>query len=98
MWVLDVHIYSLPGTISCKFMFLSFFFFFLGFDPDAATKEAISFMLNRVNGCGGAIVLNKLGQVAVNFSTERMAWAWQNESSLHFGLNPTEHFTETLNC
>ncbi|XP_014778262.1 isoaspartyl peptidase/L-asparaginase [Octopus bimaculoides] len=67
-----------------------------GFDPDAAAKEAINFMLNRVNGCGGAIVLNKMGQVAVNFSTERMAWAWQNELALHFGLNPTEHFTEAL--
>uniref|UniRef100_A0A0L8GU74 Uncharacterized protein n=1 Tax=Octopus bimaculoides TaxID=37653 RepID=A0A0L8GU74_OCTBM len=68
----------------------------IGFDPDAAAKEAINFMLNRVNGCGGAIVLNKMGQVAVNFSTERMAWAWQNELALHFGLNPTEHFTEAL--
>ncbi|GAB1601442.1 isoaspartyl peptidase/L-asparaginase-like [Argonauta hians] len=65
-----------------------------GLDPDAAAQEAITFMLKRVNGCGGVIVLNKAGQVAVNFSTERMAWAWINESSLHYGLNPAEHFTE----
>ncbi len=42
--------------------------------PDWAAQEAMNYLLERLNGHGGIIVLNRLGQVGIAHSTTRMAW------------------------
>lgn len=53
-------------------------------------------MFARLQSCGGAIVLNRSGSVAAHFTTERMSWAWRDDHSLHYGLNPGEHYIQKI--
>jgi beta-aspartyl-peptidase (threonine type) len=46
-----------------------------GLTAREATAGALETMLLRVGGCGGAVSVDRSGQVAVAFSTPRMAWA-----------------------
>ena len=54
-------------------------------------------MARRVQGSGGVVVVNTKGDVAADFTTERMAWAYVKDGLLHYGLDPGEHKQETLN-
>lgn len=62
-----------------------------GFSEELAIKKGLEHMFARLQSCGGAIVLNKSGSAAAHFTTERMSWAWRDDHSLHYGLNPGEH-------
>ncbi|XP_069116954.1 isoaspartyl peptidase/L-asparaginase-like isoform X2 [Argopecten irradians] len=67
-----------------------------GMDPQTASETALTFMAQRVQGSGGAIVLGECGNVGKHFTTERMAWAWIKDNVLHHGLNPDEDFSENM--
>jgi beta-aspartyl-peptidase (threonine type) len=43
--------------------------------PEWAAQEAMNYLKQRVNGHGGIIVLNSLGQFGIAHNTPRMAWA-----------------------
>jgi len=43
--------------------------------PEWAAQEAMNYLKQRVNGHGGIIVLNTLGQFGIAHNTPRMAWA-----------------------
>jgi beta-aspartyl-peptidase (threonine type) len=43
--------------------------------PEWAAQEAINYLKQRLNGHGGIIVLNALGQFGIAHNTPRMAWA-----------------------
>jgi L-asparaginase / beta-aspartyl-peptidase len=43
--------------------------------PEWAAKEAMNYLAQRLNGHGGIIVLNALGQFGIAHNTPRMAWA-----------------------
>src|SRR5271167_1722332 len=43
--------------------------------PEWAAKEAMNYLQQRLNGHGGIIVLNALGQFGIAHNTPRMAWA-----------------------
>lgn len=70
---------------------------FSGFSPQEAADKALANMADRVHGYGGVIVLNKDGDVATSFTTERMSWAWAKDGTLHSGVNPGEDFQEPVN-
>ena len=53
-------------------------------------------MADRVHGFGGVIVLDKNGDVATPFTTERMSWAWVRDGTLHHGINPGDDFVEKI--
>jgi len=43
--------------------------------PEWAAQEAMNYLKQRLNGHGGIIVLNSLGQFGIAHNTPRMAWA-----------------------
>ncbi|KAL6486915.1 hypothetical protein MHYP_G00035410 [Metynnis hypsauchen] len=61
-----------------------------------AAKSSLQSMRERVQGCGGAIVVSPKGDWTATFTTPRMAWAAVDENVLYYGLNPKEELKETL--
>jgi len=45
--------------------------------PEWAAQEAMNYLQQRLNGHGGIIVLNPLGQIGIAHNTPRMAWAYK---------------------
>ncbi|KAA0201462.1 hypothetical protein HAZT_HAZT007457 [Hyalella azteca] len=63
----------------------------------AAGREALTYMLTRVGGRGGCVVVSSSGDVATPYTTARMPWAYVRDRALHWGgLVPCQHFTEAL--
>jgi beta-aspartyl-peptidase (threonine type) len=54
--------------------------------PEWAAQEAINYLQQRLNGHGGIIVLNGLGQVGVAHNTPRMAWACKTAHKEEMGI------------
>jgi beta-aspartyl-peptidase (threonine type) len=46
-----------------------------GKSPSDAVAAALTFMKDRVAGCGGAICISPAGKIGASFTTPRMAWA-----------------------
>jgi beta-aspartyl-peptidase (threonine type) len=54
--------------------------------PEWAAQEAMNYLKQRVNGHGGIIVLNALGQFGIAHNTPRMAWALKTVSKEDAGI------------
>jgi L-asparaginase / beta-aspartyl-peptidase len=58
--------------------------------PEWAAQEAINYLKQRVDGHGGIIVLNALGQFGIAHNTPRMAWAYKTinkeDSGIEWGV------------
>ena len=54
--------------------------------PEWAAQEAMNYLKQRLNGHGGIIVLNALGQVGIAHNTPRMAWAWKRVEKEEVGI------------
>lgn len=67
-----------------------------GCNSKDAVSKSLSHMESRVNGFGGAVVVSKSGDVAAEFSTPRMPWAYIKDDKLHFGMHQGQHETEEL--
>lgn len=67
-----------------------------GCNSKDAISQSLSYMESRVNGFGGAVVVSKSGDVAAEFSTPRMPWAYIKSDKLHFGMHRGQHETEDL--
>ena len=53
--------------------------------PEWSAKEAMNYLKQRLNGHGGIIVLNRLGQIGIAHNTPRMAWAIRTTAKLEAG-------------
>lgn len=53
-------------------------------------------MSARVGGSAGAIVISKDGQIGIGFSSEKMAWAYLKNGTIHYGIKKGQHFTAAL--
>ena len=53
-------------------------------------------MKQRVGGDGGAIVVDKFGQLGIDWNSEMMAWAWGRNGKLHYGIHRGEDFVEDI--
>lgn len=60
---------------------------YLGQVPQKAVEEACQNMTKNLEGTGGAICLNKNGDVGVYFTSKRMAWAYQKKDVISYGIN-----------
>lgn len=67
-----------------------------GFTAQDASEEALNYMKARVGGSGGAVVLDKHGNIGIHWNSEQMAWAYGREGKLHSGINKGDHFIEDL--
>lgn len=54
--------------------------------PEWSAKEAMNYLKQRLNGHGGIIVLNRLGQIGIAHNTPRMAWAYKTVQSQDAGV------------
>jgi L-asparaginase / beta-aspartyl-peptidase len=54
--------------------------------PEWAAKEAMNHLKQRLNGHGGIIVLNALGQFGIAHNTPRMAWACRTVKKEEAGI------------
>jgi beta-aspartyl-peptidase (threonine type) len=54
--------------------------------PEWAAQEAMNYLKQRLNGHGGIIVLNALGQFGIAHNTPRMAWAIKTVSKEDAGI------------
>ncbi|WAR18678.1 ASGL1-like protein [Mya arenaria] len=67
-----------------------------GTDAQEAADKALANMASRVEGYGGVIVLSRLGDVALSYTTDNMSWAWAKEGTIHSGVNPGEDIQEPV--
>lgn len=67
-----------------------------GSTAQEAVGEALEFMEQRVGGNGGAIAVDKFGQIGIEWNSEMMAWAWGRSGKLHYGIHRGEDFVEDL--
>lgn len=65
-------------------------------DIRKASENACNKMLADFKGTGGVVGLDKNGKIAMAFTSQRMAWAYQRGSKLHFGIRKKEDFTEDV--
>ncbi|KAK0046875.1 isoaspartyl peptidase/L-asparaginase [Biomphalaria pfeifferi] len=67
-----------------------------GASAKEASQKSLELMSTRLGSAGGLIVIDKNGDVAHHFTTNRMAWAQIKKENLKYGIDPTVEFTETL--
>ena len=58
-----------------------------GIAPELATREAIAYLYNRLEGHGGIILLGPDGRFGIAHNTPRMAWGLASAGKLETGLN-----------
>jgi beta-aspartyl-peptidase (threonine type) len=54
--------------------------------PEWAAQEAMNYLKQRLNGHGGIILLNTLGQIGIAHNTPRMAWAFRTVNKQEAGV------------
>ncbi|CRK91256.1 CLUMA_CG004936, isoform A [Clunio marinus] len=69
---------------------------YLGEDAQTATEKACKNMTERFIGTGGAITIDKNYNVGISFTSRRMAWAYQKNDQIHYGIERDDHMQETL--
>jgi len=62
-----------------------------GTTPQIACEKFIKNYGDKLNGLGGVICLNKIGEVGLAFNTPRMAFAYKtSNSNIVIGIEPTD--------
>ncbi|KAG5682879.1 hypothetical protein PVAND_012198 [Polypedilum vanderplanki] len=69
---------------------------YLGEDAQTATETACNNMTERFFGKGGAITIDKDGNVGISFTSKRMAWAYQKLNTMHYGIEKDDHFEQIV--
>lgn len=62
-----------------------------------AAQDACDEMLQKFDGDGGVIGIDKDGNVAIAFSSEQMSWAYQKGEKVFYGINPGDNMSEDVN-
>lgn len=69
---------------------------FLKENAQVATENACKAMTDQLKGRAGAITIDCRGQVGVSFTSERMAWAYLKDNTIHYGIEQNQHLQEKL--
>ncbi|KAJ8935177.1 hypothetical protein NQ318_010372 [Aromia moschata] len=59
-----------------------------------ATKDTLEKMTQKLRNTAGAITISKEGEVGIFFTSKRMAWAYQRENELHYGIEHNQDIVE----
>lgn len=51
-------------------------------------------MRKRLRNTAGAITISRSGQLGIDFTSNRMAWAYQIKDEVHFGIEHGQHTKE----
>lgn len=65
-----------------------------GKSASEATLNGCTAMTRRVRNTAGAITLSNRGEVGIGFTSERMAWAYQQRGKVYSGINKEDNFCE----
>jgi L-asparaginase / beta-aspartyl-peptidase len=61
-----------------------------------ASENSCKKMLADFKGTGGVVGLDREGNVSIAFTSQRMAWAYQKSSTLHYGIKKKDNFTQEV--
>ncbi|KAM9477905.1 isoaspartyl peptidase/L-asparaginase isoform 1-T2 [Clarias gariepinus] len=67
-----------------------------GKSPEEASDLSLDYMLKRVSGLGGVVVVDPKGTWAARFSSQQMSWAAAQQEQLHYGVFHGEDFIEPI--
>lgn len=70
---------------------------YLGESVQLACENSCKSMTKRLNETAGVIALDKVGNVGIYFTSQKMAWAYQKSDKVHYGIRPQDDFELTLN-
>ena len=57
---------------------------------------ALDLMTSRFGGDGGVIAIDSEGKVGIAFNSERMAWSYQKESTIYYGIEKEDFFEQPV--
>lgn len=66
-------------------------------DLNTACKNSCKRLKEDFRGTGGMVGIDKDGNIAVHFTSQRMAWAYQRGTKLHFGIRQKDHYEQEVN-
>jgi L-asparaginase / beta-aspartyl-peptidase len=69
---------------------------YLGENIQLASENSCKKMLTDLKGTGGVVGLDKEGNISLAFTSQRMAWAYQKCSTLHYGIKKKDDFTQEV--
>ncbi|KAF4090418.1 hypothetical protein AMELA_G00051560 [Ameiurus melas] len=75
---------------------LILFYMEQGKSPEEASDMALAYMMERVSGLGGVVVVDPKGTWAARFNSKYMAWAAAHQEQLHYGFITGEDITEPV--
>lgn len=61
-----------------------------------ATENACKNMTERFHGTGGVVALDKLGNVGIYFTSQRMAWAYQKQDKVYYGIELDDFYEQLV--
>lgn len=61
-----------------------------------ATTAGCEGMTKRVGKTAGAITVSNKGDIGISFTSKRMAWAYQVDDEIHYGIDPGQHLVEKI--
>ncbi|XP_060782015.1 isoaspartyl peptidase/L-asparaginase isoform X2 [Neoarius graeffei] len=67
-----------------------------GKSPEEASNMALAYMMERVSGLGGVVVVDPKGTWAACFNSKQMVWAAAQQEQLHYGVYRGENFTKPI--
>lgn len=65
-------------------------------DMQTAAEQACKRMLNDFKGTGGVIGIDSKGDIGITFTSQRMAWAYQRTSKIHYGIKRKDDFVQEV--
>jgi beta-aspartyl-peptidase (threonine type) len=69
---------------------------YLNEDIQVAAIGACKRMLDDFKGTGGVIGIDSSGKIGISFTSQRMAWAYQRGSKIHYGLRVKDDFVREV--
>uniref|UniRef100_A0A7G3AN31 Putative isoaspartyl peptidase/l-asparaginase n=1 Tax=Lutzomyia longipalpis TaxID=7200 RepID=A0A7G3AN31_LUTLO len=68
---------------------------YLGEDVQTASMNSVEEMTRLLANTAGVIVLDPAGNPGIYTSSGKMSWAYQRNDTVHYGIRPEDHFTES---
>lgn len=65
-------------------------------DIQTASERACKRMLDDFKGTGGLIGIDSDGKIGITFTSQRMAWAYQRGSQIHYGIKKKDDFVQEV--
>lgn len=66
-------------------------------DIQTACENACKRVQRDFKGSSGCIGIDKEGNIGVHFLSQRMAWAYQRGSKIHFGIRKKDDYVQEVN-